>query len=211
MLALLYFSGATGPLLLGIFILALSFIAKSGETIKNVIMMVVVCLLIIPFLMSDQLMLSLLEWIDGLIGGEGYFHGKVVAMQNTIVYGKAQGDFGERSEIYQTGLDIIFENPLWGTQEMVAGHSILICIFGALGLIGFIPFIAMILNHVEFVKQRISLDVRIYYYIGLLATFLMLTMKGVDSWEIWFASFTLLPLSIVLFSSFESKKIRIRK
>ena len=198
--ALLYFSGATGPLLLGVFVLVLSFIVHPGRMSSNVATIAILGLLIIPILTNDELMLSFLDWLDNLVGGAGHFHGKIMAMQDSITMGDAQGDFGERNEIYKTGIDIIFENPLLGTQETIAGHSIFISIFGALGFIGFFPFAAMLIYHYKYVVNHISYNVRVYYYIGVLAAFLMLMMKGIDCWEIWFMSLAFLPISMVYFS-----------
>lgn len=209
-LALLYFSGATGPLLLGVLILILSFIARPGKLSSNIIMVVITVLLVMPFLMNDDLMLSLFNWLDDLIGNEGHFHSKIMAMQNGITMGEAQGDFAERGDIYQSGLESIIENPIFGSQKQVAGHSIILSVFATMGIIGFVPFISILIYHIQSVKKHIPDKVRVYYYIGLLAAFLMLSMKGIESWEIWFASLTFLPISILFFSSIKDNKAKKR-
>lgn len=210
LLALLYFSGATGPLLLGVFVLVLSFIARPGRMSSNIIKVVITVLLVVPFLMNDDLMLSLFNWLDDLVGNEGHFHSKIMAMQNGITMGEAQGDFAERGDLYQSGWESIIENPFFGSQKQVAGHSIIMSVFATMGIIGFVPFISMLIFHVQSVMKHIPDNVRVYYYIGLLAAFLMFAMKGIESWEIWFASMTFLPISILWFSSIKVNKAKQR-
>lgn len=207
-LALVYFSGASGPLLVSIVIVLLSFVVVKGRVSRNIGTIVFLSIIILPFLFNDELMLSLLEWVDGLIGGEGHFHGKVLAFQETILSGEVSGDIEARQNRYLLDIEGFLSNILWGTQTHMGGHSVILTRLASLGLIGFVPLVYMFVYHIQFVLKFISRDVRIYYYIGLLAAFMMFLTKAIITWEMLFFSVTILPVSIYLLQNYHSRTYR---
>ena len=208
-LLLVYFSGATGPLLVSIMVLFMSFVIHEGRTSSNIIKLTVILLLLTPFLLSKELQLMTLEWVDSLLGGEGYFHYKVVDFQESILYG-ASGDVEERQDLYGSSLAVLFENPLniiVGAQDGYGGHSALLDRLASLGLVGFIPFICLFVAQFKFVLKFLQPRYRSFYYLGLFAAFMMLASKNVSGWNMWFLLFTALPFCIYIFSDTEDALI----
>lgn len=196
---LLYFSGATGPMMVGIGILVFSLWVKPDKPKRAIASAVVLGIITLPFLFNDDIVLHLLETIDNLIGNQGHFHGKVVAFQDTILMEEASGDVGARQNLYLEDLRAFFNNVLIGTQA-TGEHSVILGRLGSLGLVGFVPYIMILYELAKMSIKIIPLHYRIYYYIGTIAALLMILAKGIASWEVYFCWFTLLPIGIVLFA-----------
>ena len=202
-LMLAYFSGATGPMLVSIMVLFMSLLIRKGRTSSNIIKLVVVMLILLPFILSNELLLAALEWVDGLLGGEGYFHYKVVDFQDSILYG-ASGDVEERQGLYGNSFEVLFANSLnllIGVQEGQGGHSALLDRFASLGLVGFVPLICLFVAQFKYAIKHLSSEYLSYYYLGLFAAFMMLASKNVSGWNMWFFLFSALPFCIYIYSN----------
>lgn len=209
-LMLVYFSGATGPMLVSIMVLFMSLLFRKGRASSNIITLVVVMLILLPFILSEEYLLAALEWVDGLLGGEGYFHYKVVDFQESILYG-ASGDVEERQGLYGNSFEVLFENPLnllIGAQEGLGGHSALLDRFASLGLVGFVPLICLFVVQFKYAIRHLPSEYLSYYYLGLFAAFMMLASKNVSGWNMWFLLFTALPFCIYIFSDTEDSLTR---
>ena len=209
-LMLVYFSGATGPMLVSIMVLFMSLLIRKGRTSSNIIKLVVVMLILLPFILSDELLLAALEWVDGLLGGEGYFHYKVEDFQDSILYGST-GDVEERQSLYGNSLEVLFENPLnflIGAQEGLGGHSALLDRFTSLGLLGFVPLICLFVAQFKYAIKHLPSEYLSYYYLGLFAAFMMLASKNISGWNMWFLLFTALPFCIYFFSDTDDSLTR---
>lgn len=200
-LLLVYFSGATGPLLVAIVILLLSFVVRKGSVRLNIFILVVGVLLVVPFILNEDLMLAALEWVDDLVGGEGYFHKKIMDFQDSIFYNEASGDIEVRSNLYDMTFDAIMSHPIFGVLERHGGHSALFDRFASLGLVGFVPLIAIFVVQTQYIKKIISSQYHVYYYLSLVAAFLMLTFKNATGWGMWFFLFAAMPFLFVYYSN----------
>lgn len=206
---LIYFSGATGPMLVSIAVLVFSLWVKPGHLKGAVISIIVFSIFALPFLFNDDLMLLVLQWIDDLLGNEGHFHGKVVAFQQSLLMDEASGDVANRKELYLLDIEAFFDNVLIGTQAK-GGHSVFLGRLGSLGLVGFIPYIMLLYEQTKISIKVVPSRYHIFYYLGCFAAFLMLLTKGVASWEVYFCWFVLLPLGIVFFDR-SNQQIRLKK
>ncbi len=202
---LLYYGGATGPLLVGLLVLVLSILARPGHVFVFAIELFLLCLVIMPLLFNDQFMLDFLNWLDGLLGYEGSFHKKVLTFQENIIYSGSQGSVNVRQSLYQKGIDAFFDNIIWGAQGDVGGHSALLNRLASLGLIGFIPYVGFIIAQIKFTVLQIPYRNRLYFYIGLFGALLMFTTKGIADWDLFYFTFSFLPLAIIYLSSSSSK------
>lgn len=211
-LMLVYFSGATGPVLVSFMVLLISLIIRRGSLVLNVFVFIIVFLLIMPFVMDDQFLLAALEWIDGLVGGEGYFHYKIIDFEESIIYEENAGDVAAREELYGQTIGLIFDNVknlFIGVQEGHGGHSALMDRFASLGLVGFIPLMAVLVSQAKFLVKQLPANTRMYYYTSILAAMMMLLSKNVTGWTMWFFLFAALPFYLVYFSNsyFANKRI----
>ena len=180
---LLYFSGATGPLLVGIGILLLSLWLKPGKTSTNIVSTFLLVLILLPLLLSDEIMLNFLKKIDDFIGNDNYFHAKIIAFQESIHFGKAAGDIGSRQDLYSLDIQRFFDNIIIGTQKEIGGHSALLGRLSSLGLVGFIPYIMILYEQAKVSVKIIPSQYRSYYYVGTLAAIMMILTKAIASWD----------------------------
>lgn len=206
-LMLVYFSGATGPLLISLVILIMSFVIRKGSVRTNIVVFVIGILLIAPFFLNDELMIMALDWADSLIGGEGYFHKKIVDFQDSIIFNEASGDVEARVDYYSMTLESILTNPFFGTLDVHGGHSALFDRFASLGLLGFVPLIGVLVSQAKFIQAHIPSQMLIYYYLSLLAAFMMLTSKNVTGWGVWFFLFAAMPFLLVFYSRADINEI----
>ena len=197
---LVYFSGAVGPLLVALVILIMSFVIRRGSVRSNIVIIFLGFMMAVLFILSDNLMLNALGMFDDFIGREGYFHNKVVDFENSIIYGSASGDVENRGILYRTTINAIFEHPLFGAQDGLGGHSALMDRFAALGLVGFIPFVAMLVSQISYVLKNLPSQIHIYYYMSLVAALVMLISKNIAGWSMWFFLFAALPFLLVYYS-----------
>lgn len=206
LMMLLYFGGATGPMLVGIAVLILALFIKPGNTKSFLSAIIVVSIIALPLLLNDELMLALLEWVDGLMGNEGHFHNKVLMFQESIAYGSATGDVEQRQDLYAKGIAGFFENIFIGSNGDVGGHSAILNRLGSLGLIGFIPYVGMLVVESQIVMKQMQANYRVYFYLGSFAALMMLLSKGIASWEVYFFWFVVLPFAIIYFSNSAKNK-----
>ena len=95
----------------------------------------------------------------------------------------------------------IFDNPIIGAQEGMGHHSALLDRFASLGLVGFIPLICLLVLQTKYILRKLPSQIHIYYYVGLLAAFMMLISKNITGWGMWFFLFAAMPFLIVYFSN----------
>lgn len=202
-LLLIYYSGAMGPLLVAIMILILSFIVHKGNVSSNLLKILFIAIIFIPFIVNDQNILAILEWADDLLGGEGYFHSKVIDIQDTIIYGEASGDIEGRQDLYSNSINTFIENPLnmiIGAQRGFGGHSVIIDRLASLGLVGFVPFVCLIIIQLKFLRKYIDSKYLVYYSLSIISGFMLLISKNYSGWNMWFFFFAALPFCVVFFS-----------
>ncbi|MDD4689567.1 MAG: hypothetical protein PHE51_07460 [Eubacteriales bacterium] len=197
---LTYVSGATTPVLLAVLILIISLITKRGETKKNTTRMVILLLIALPFFTSDNLMADILRFSQDIVGGEGPIHERLVELENAALYGDTSGDLESRSILYKKSFNTFFSNIIIGSNSGFGGHSALIDRLATLGIIGFLPYVLFIIAQIKLTIRYIPSQYISYYVIGIAAAVFMLAFKNMSNWEMWFLTFTVLPIMIYRFS-----------
>ena len=193
-LLLVYLSGATTPVLTAMIAVALGLFTNRKTGAKQLITLGVLFVLMYVIVTSEDIMLPLLRNLDNLMNNQGYFHSKIIEFENLIVYGETSGDMEQREDLYMTTWNAIISNPIFGVDSEIGGHSFLLDRWGALGLIGVIPFLCFLFSQVKMFAKKISSAYFFYYYEGFFLTLLMLALKNVAGWESWLFLFTVLPL-----------------
>lgn len=193
-LVLVYLSGATGALFTAIFALIISVVTNKKTGAGRLFLFFAGGVALMYVLGNDKLLLSMLDWFDGITGGDGHFHNKVMEFETLVVYGETTGDIEERGSLYTTTLDAITQHPLIGVNEATGGHSALFDRWACLGLVGFLPFVLFIISQIKQSINVIKKQSVVFYMESILVAFIMLAMKAVDRWEMWLFLFTVLPL-----------------
>ncbi len=200
-LMLTYYSGSTAALILGVFGVLVGIFVKQGTGKGQLFSLAVFGVLLTFFLSNDILVLSFLDIVDGWVGGEGYFHQKVLDFETLTVYGEIEGSMAGREDLYLTTWKAIVENPILGTNSEIGGHSLLLDHWGYLGLVGFIPFLVFVISQIKLFFRLIPDSTKLIYAVCVFITFMMMAVKNMNTWESWLCLFTILPLLAVYCSS----------
>ena len=192
--ALIYVSYATTPLLFAILFLVLSVFVKQGNIKNNIGTFIIVALFFGSLLFSSELLLSILQSLDTITGGEGELHSKIGMFQESITMGKATGDMEERLDLYNESAAFLQINWLIGTNEKVGGHSFFLDTLSSLGFIGFIPLALLLYKQLKYSLRFLPKSSHIYYYFSIIAGLLMFLFKSMNNWEMWLILFCIVPL-----------------
>ena len=192
-LSLIYFSGAMTALLLGIVSLLGALVITSNAK-KNVLRLLLALGLLLPLTLNDNIVLSGLNSLESVVGSDNYFYDKIVDFENSIENDSAEGDIDTRSSLYTISLQEFVKNPVFGTENEVGGHSVLLDFMATLGFIGFVPFLLMLLSLSLWNRRMLPVKVQPYYAYGFLIGVIMLGVKSMNNLEMWFCLFALLPI-----------------
>ena len=190
---LIYISGAMTALLLGLVSLLGSFVITENFQ-RNIIRLLLVMVVFLPLMLNDDIVLTGLQKLESVMSSDNYFYKKIIDFENAIVYDTADGDLGTRNSEYTASLQEFIKNPILGTSNGVGGHSVLLDFMATLGLVGFTPFLLMLLSLFNWDGRMLPVKVRTYYAFGFLMGLIMLGLKSMNNIEMWFCLFALLPI-----------------
>ncbi len=192
--ALIFYSGATTSLLLGVIALLAS-MAISSDGKSTVRRMLLVGVLILPFL-SQELVLNAVRTLENAVGEDNYFYSRLVDIEDSITGETMEGDVTVRQDLYNQSWDAFIHNPILGTDNEVGGHSVLLDFLATLGIVGFLPFIVLLFSIFLWVNKRLPPGSAAYYAIGFMTGLLMLGLKSMNNMEMWFFLICFLPILI---------------
>lgn len=193
-LALIYVSYATTPLLFAFLFLILSIFVKQGSIKNNIGTFIIVSIFFLPLILSSDLLLSILQSLDTITGEEGELHSKIGMFQESLTTGKATGDMEERFDLYNESAAFLQHNWFIGTNEKVGGHSFFLDTLSSLGIIGFIPLVILLYKQIKYSLHFLPKSSHIYYFFSVLAGLLMFLTKSMNNWEMWLVMFCIVPL-----------------
>lgn len=197
-LVLIYISGSSTALGLAAMILVISFVVRKESFSRNTKTILLVSLLLMPFILSEDVQLGFLDFVDKVTGQESGLHGKIMDIEDSIIYGSDDtGTVGARTERYSKTWNVFLNNILVG-GDGGGGHSALLDRLASLGLLGFIPYIILIITQIKYTLSFIPKNVVTYYYVGILAGVIMLVSKNMSNWYLWLCMFTILPIILIL-------------
>jgi len=189
-LLFVFYSNATTPLLLSIYGLLLTLIIKKEKSaIRNIMVIGIISSLSIITIViyGNSLKILALEYILDLLIPGGSNYRKVYSM---IYYGSVTN----RTNLYVDSLMTFINNPIVGSNSLIGigEHSFFIDRMAALGLIGFIPLVTLIILFNRYIYNILS-HTKNYYIICVLLYTMMWLLKNVISYEILLYAMTILP------------------
>ena len=191
---LTYVSGSFTAFMMEIVVVLISFLIGRNNkrgTRRSIILITVVAL---PFILSTQLQYQTLHSLKGIFDSDGLTYHKLDDLEQSILSSEATGSLEAREEKYESTIEVIVNNILIGTNtEQTGGHSSIPDRLALLGLVGFIPYILFIYLQTKFTLLNIAQNKRIYYLIGIAAGLIMMTVKSMSSWQMWFLFLAVLP------------------
>lgn len=197
LLFIVYLSNATTALLLALLALVTSVLVSEKSTQTTIIRLAVVSVVFLPFIISSDLLIDLLEYVGSLFtDNTNSYVERLEDIRTMGETGKATGDLGGRMDKYSISMSILEGNILIGSDMQTGEHSAILDRLACLGLIGWIPYIIYIVKNTLKQTKLLSKKVSTYYIIGALAAFLMLLSKNMSDWDTWFMYFCLLPVML---------------
>lgn len=199
-LAMVYFSGAMTALLLCVIALFGSLLIPLDNKRNHILIIIII--IILPILFGQDKLLNLLERIENLMGEDNFFYDKIIDFENSLSGDyTAGGDVDVRSSLYEDSWNGFLSNPLLGTDRALGGHSTNLDFLASMGIIGFIPYLLLLLSVFSWTKKRLPQLSIPYYVLGYLIGFIMLCIKSMNTIEMWFFLFAYLPILLMDASS----------
>ena len=202
---LIYSSYVTTSLILSLisFLFAIIYQAKNKTTVFAIL-----CLICLTFgILSNMGVIDkFLDWLlifyDGTFVAEKISDFKDSVAGNTIT----GSSILVRMELHNISLYSFFSNPIFGTG-VVGEHSFFVDRLGGMGLVVFIPFMAMFVSILKKNYSRlIYRDAKAYYWITVLIIFVLLYNKGLFGMEGWLIMSVIIPSCLI---TFERRNIKL--
>lgn len=193
-ISLVYFSGAMTALLLTVLALFGSFLISFVKKRNHILGIILLFAIFSPILFNQDLLLKSLESIEKNIGEDNFFYDKIIDFENSLSGYDNTGDIDVRSSLYEDSWNGFLSNPLFGTDAELGGHSTNLDFLASMGIIGFIPYSLLLLYVFIWTKKRLPQMSVPYYAIGYFLGFIMLCIKSMNTMEMWFFLFALLPI-----------------
>ena len=207
-IVLIYISQASGALLVGIFALLCSLLAKTGPVNQSIRKIIVVSILMFPLLVSTDLQLGVISWAKNGVGTSSHYYFKLEELEGSIKGTDDEGDISYRGDLLVSTLESIGRHPIMGSKEDDYGHhNAWLDRWAEYGFIGLLPILVFFFLQIKAVKRFIVEDIRIFYYIGASSCFLMMLTKSMFGWHQWFAFSIMLPLLLIFFNTQNNNSI----
>lgn len=203
----IYLSNAATALLLALFALVASvFVSKKSPKV-TLLRLVTLGLVLIPFIVSSDLLVDLLQAIGSLFTDDkSAYIDRFEDIKSMSESGKASGDLGGRMDKYSISLSILEGNIILGSNMPTGEHSALLDRLASLGLVGWIPYMIYIIKNTLKQSKIISKKVISYFFIGAVSALIMMATKNMSNWDTWFMFFGLLPV-LLWYASLDSQEV----
>ena len=199
-LLLSYISGATTAVLLSVIVVITMLFVRRASIKRNVAVFTIISLISMPLLTNTNNIIKVLDLTQEVVA-YGVYKNKILEIKNSIIYSEAEGDVGDRYDLYMYSIDALVNNFFLGTNENLGGHASLVDRFATLGVIGFIPLIVIFVFYIKMVLRYIKQydrNIQFYYYVGCAVFLLLVSFKSMLQWEVCIVMFTIFPISIVI-------------
>ena len=189
-----YSSESFTALFFTIFSLIISIISvNKNNSKKTITRILIVSLLFLPIASSKDLQLSSVKFVQSFFPEESLAYKKFSDITTSLTYNEADGSVSSRAITYEKTFDAIINNVIIGSDQDSGGHSAIFDRLAAIGLVGMIPWLMIIIYQIKFTLKYLRGPIRYYYYIGIFLALLMMLLKNMSNWTMWFFVITILP------------------
>lgn len=191
---LAYVSGAFTALLLTVMSLVMSIFIDANNAKNTARKVLIISIVLVPFLFSTQLQLFTVRGVQSIFSIESLPYEKLSDIEESIVYGVAEGSVEARQEKYDATWSAVASNFFLGTNEdNIGGHSSIPDRLAMLGIIGMIPFFLFVYYQSKNALRYIKKPAKMYYFVGFGAGLLMMFTKNTSTLSMWLFLLTILP------------------
>ncbi|MCR4614119.1 MAG: hypothetical protein K5778_08960 [Bacteroidaceae bacterium] len=191
----IYKSEITTSLLATIFVVFFMLVYQKGGRDKNVLAFIG-SVILLWLLYEFGVILTFVDYLVRAYEGT-VAQVKLIEFRGTLM-GEGESDNVQiREMLRERSLDCFALNPLIGGSLDVGGHSSLIDRLGSMGLLGFIPFVLMLVYNVKtWFRLMPDKGTKFFYLSGILIIFVFLYEKGLFSGQGMLFLFFILPVCI---------------
>lgn len=200
-LIIVYLSGSTTALLLSVVALTTFVIGDKKRGINRIPIYLALCAL--PILFFTDLVSSLISLFSSETAEVYAYHIEDMANYSA---NQAEGDTSLRMSLYKMSLDAFAQNPIWGSNGLVSGHSVILDRLGSLGFLGILPFIGILYFFYQYVGAHLEKVERSYFNISFLLGISMLLIKGIEDKEVWLMLLVVAPVVLYISNRVERQK-----
>ncbi len=200
LLAMAYYSGSFACLVLSIVGVLIPLVISRGKSNSNFLKMLSIIVIATLFI-TPSIRISFLDVLVNNVDSESDFYEKIIELKDIETYGanSVEGDFSTRRQLYSSSVSVNVSGMIIGSDGSNLGnHSTFLDRLGTLGLLGIVPYIVLLILIVTFTIKSIPINCRIFYWIGLVIAALLFFTKAVNSWEFWFSTLFILPITTKL-------------
>lgn len=199
-LLLVWLSGVVTAFLLSLISVIFTIFIAKGKS-ANIKFFIGLTILILPFFLSDDLTLFVIQLLKDIFSGNQFISYKLEILEESLLMQQSTGDMAERQNLYMISLNEFANNILIGSNNPMGNHSMFLDRLGTLGLVGFIPYMAFYYFQLTIVRKAIAPRHLLYYDQAVVIGLLMMALKGITSWEIFFTLFMVMPSLFIFLSS----------
>lgn len=186
-----YAESATGAIL-SLFALCASYSIKLNgkHNIRRIVLLSIVTLM----LTSEFIMVPILDLLIGI--SPDSYAAKLIDFQLQLQGIDTYGDAYTRANLYNDSWNVFLDNMMLGYKGnnlLIGGHSAILDHLATTGLVGFIPWIFIMITQFKQNWVRLSANLRLYYLIGCVCFVLMLSLKNMSVYIVWLMFMVYLP------------------
>ena len=197
----------TTVLFLVVFGIITSLLIYPGQNKRTRQRIVFATILILAIMLNDTLQRGALSIAEKVTSGST--NEKIAEMRYNLIHDTEGGDMYNRTEYYALSLGTFFKSPIIGTDEVtqLGMHSSIFDRMGALGIVGSVPYILIIIICISLCWKSINKSRRWYYVLCTIGFVTLLIMKNVSRVELWLMMMVVAPAVLSLdMETFVSKR-----
>ncbi len=193
-----FVSGVATAIILLVFAIAGTLLIDRESRKKTRIRLIILGLFALP-LLNENNVITVLNGLADIVPEENSFHGKLVSIENSLLYDEVEGSVAARDAKYNISLESFVQNPIFGgSGEEVSGrHSVIMDNFGAYGLVGGIPFLLLVFFTLRFIYKVLPPDSRLTFIIGAICFVALLATKNMSNVYSWMFVTAFLPMLLI--------------
>lgn len=191
-----YDTFVTTSLIIMVFILIV-FLLYSEKSRDLFWILFLLILIIFYVLYKMGFFISLIDWIMPTFE-DTPVESKLRDFKESMLQGQLTGGtITGRQNLHAISWNSFFQNPFFGTSK-VGGHSSIIDRLGGMGMVAGVPFLMIIVSFIRRMRRLYSTRLaKAYFWVGIIAGFVYLYMKGLWGCESWLMYMVLMPMGIL--------------
>lgn len=203
--SVIYFSGATTPLILGLSFFIISFVYNRDRKLSYNLFVIISICAIAMIVANKDILHSIIGIITPIFQGTP-FEVKLLEFEQSIETGELLGtDIEARQDKFSMTMNAFLSNPFFGSAVVnVGNHNYFFDLMASVGVLGFLPLVIYLVVVTKQIAHYLPKEQSPFFYMGILSFIMMGCMKNIFGMEFYLMAFFVLPS--ILYLSYKEKK-----